>query len=58
MYDLHERALLLKHHFELDIVQPGLSVAQASTPQLDLLASTEMYVLQTAAARMRVICSA
>lgn len=43
--------------FEIFIVQPGLSVAQAEASQLDLLAATELYLSETYNAKLRVIAS-
>ena len=40
------------------LVQPGLSVAQASTEQLELLAVTENYLMETFAVPLTVIASA
>jgi superfamily II DNA or RNA helicase len=40
------------------LVQPGLSVAEASTEQLELLAVTENYLLETFAVPLRIIASA
>ena len=42
---------------DLDLAQPGLSRAVASTAQLDLIAATEAYVSATAAASLNVYCS-
>ena len=39
------------------IAQPGLSVGRASEPQLNLLASTEVYVRETINATFAVYCS-
>ena len=54
---LMDRAPLLRPRFEIDIVQPGLNAAGVSNSQLELLASTETYLLHTASARLRVYCS-
>ncbi|MFK3669859.1 DEAD/DEAH box helicase [Leifsonia aquatica] len=54
---LMDRAPLLRPRFEIDIVQPGLKAAAVSDAQLELLASTETYLLQAANARLRVYCS-
>lgn len=58
LYDLQSQALRLRRRFEIVIVQPGLSASGASRQQLDLLAAAETYLGETAAASLRVICSA
>jgi hypothetical protein len=57
LYDVQHRSLLLSRQFEVEIVQPGLSVASATTRQLDLLAAKETYLGETAAATLTVIGS-
>jgi hypothetical protein len=46
-----------KLEFEVVLVQPGASVATISDDSLRLLATTELYLLKTTRARMRVILS-
>lgn len=54
---LQHRARSLKPHLEITIAQPGLSLAKVSDAQLQLLACTEVYLHETALARMEVLCS-
>lgn len=58
MYRLEEAAPLLRPELHVVIAQPGLSKARASAPILQLLASTELYLRETASAAFRVLCSA
>ncbi len=57
LYDVQHRSLMLRRRFEVVIVQPGLSVTQATSKQLDLLAATQTYLGETAAASLTVIGS-
>ncbi len=57
LYDIQNRSLLLRRRFEVVIVQPGLSIKEATSKQLDLLAATETYLGETAAATLTVIGS-
>lgn len=57
LHELHERSRLLRPRMEMVIVQPGLSAAEASTQQLDLLASTQAYLKTTIKAPLAVWCS-
>ena len=57
LYQLQERALVMRRRVEMVIVQPGLSASRASTVQLELLASTEAYLLQTINAQLTIWCS-
>jgi superfamily II DNA or RNA helicase len=54
---LRRRARYLNVTLTITVVQPGLSAAQASEAQLDLLAATASYVKETYAADLRVIGS-
>jgi hypothetical protein len=47
LYEIRDRATVLRRRVEMVIAQPGLSVRQASTQQLDLLASTQAYLKTT-----------
>lgn len=58
IFSLEERALTLRPDFTMILVQPGLSKARVSPPVLQLLASTELYVRETAKASFEVVCSA
>jgi superfamily II DNA or RNA helicase len=58
LYDVLDRARTLRHHFSVIIAQPGLAKASVSRAQLDLLASTEVYLSDVAVADLRVWCSA
>lgn len=57
LYRLEERARLLRPEFCMVIAQPGLSKGVVSSQQLDLLASTEVYLHEVAYASLRVLCS-
>lgn len=57
LYELEERARMLKPEFSATIAQPGLSKSRASRQQLDLLASTDVYLYETAHASLDVLCS-
>lgn len=57
LYQLQERSSVLRKRVEMVIVQPGLSVANATTQQLDLLASTQAYLMTTIKADLQVWCS-
>jgi hypothetical protein len=57
LYELEERARLLRHDLTVEIVQPGVSKGKVSKSQLELLASTEVYVYETVHAGFEVICS-
>lgn len=57
LYEIQDRALVMKRRMEMVIVQPGLSASQATTQQLDLLASTQAYLKTTINASLTVWCS-
>ena len=57
IYRLEEAAPLLLPELHVVIAQPGLSKANVSAPILQLLASTELYLRETASASLRVLCS-
>jgi superfamily II DNA or RNA helicase len=57
-YQVEEKARHLRSSFTMAIAQPGLSKASVSKQQLELLASTEVYVRETANAPLMVFCSA
>lgn len=52
-----QQAEALRPVLEIAIAQPGMSAAAASTSQLQLLASAESWVADTAGSRLRVYCS-
>jgi superfamily II DNA or RNA helicase len=52
-----EKARRCKLEFEVVLVQPGASVVTITDDSLRLLATTELYLLKTTQARMRVILS-
>lgn len=58
LYEISERARLLKPHFAFKIAQPGLSKKTVTAPQLELLASTDMYVHEATFGPLEVLCSA
>lgn len=55
---LEYRARSLRSRLEIAIAQPGLSAAQVTASQLQLLACTEVYLHETALAKFEVLCSA
>lgn len=55
---IEKKAKVLELDFEVFIVQPGLSKSKVSNSQLDLLAATETYLIDTYAVSLRVISSA
>lgn len=57
LYEIGDRAVALPRRMEIVIAQPGLSIAQATTQQLDLLASTQAYLKTTINASLAVWCS-
>lgn len=57
LYRLEDEVPLLRPELEVRIVQPGLSAERMSDVASQLLASTELYVRETAAAPLTVICS-
>jgi hypothetical protein len=57
LYRLHDESRLLKPIFTIAIAQPGLSKAVARPPVLHLLASTETYIREVAAADFQVFCN-
>lgn len=56
--ELAKQARLVRAEFKVFIVQPGISKAEVSKTQLDLLAATELYLKETLAIDMAVIGSA
>lgn len=58
LYSLSDRAQVASRRMEFVVVQPGLSAADASRQQLELLASTESYLLNTVHGSLEVWCSA
>jgi hypothetical protein len=58
LYELQDKALVMRRRMEIVVVQPGLSASKASTQQLDLLASTQAYLKTTIRASLEVWCSA
>jgi hypothetical protein len=55
--DIRKKASLLRPDFKIHIVQPGLSQAAAVNKQLELLAATEAYLMETSAIPISVIAS-
>jgi hypothetical protein len=55
LVNLKNRCRFVRPKMSIFIVQPGLSVAQVKTNQLDLLANTELYLRETSHAELRVI---
>jgi hypothetical protein len=58
LYRLDDEVPLLRPELEVRIVQPGLSAVRLTDVASQLLASTELYVRETAAAPLVVVCSA
>jgi superfamily II DNA or RNA helicase len=57
LYEIRDKAMLLRRRMEMVIVQPGLSASKATAQQLDLLASTQEYLRTTIKAPLTVWCS-
>ena len=55
LYEIEDQLQRLRLKLSIAIVQPGLSAAKVSPQQLELLASTEMYVLQVGGASFDVV---
>ncbi len=58
LYGLEELARTLRPRLSVTIAQPGLSRSRVSSSQLELLATTEVYLAETAGARLGVLCHA
>lgn len=58
LHELHDRARFLQPRLTIVLAQPGVTKAGASDAQLELLASTELYVRETALADIAVYCNA
>lgn len=58
LHGLFERSINLSPRMYIAIAQPGLSAAAASTNQLEILASVDTYVSDTAQSEITVMCSA
>jgi len=57
LYEIQDKARILRPRMQMVIVQPGLSASRATTQQLDLLASTQAYLKTTINAPLAVWCS-
>jgi hypothetical protein len=57
LYEIQDKALILRRSMDVVIAQPGLSMSNATTQQLDLLASTQAYLKTTINAALAVWCS-
>ena len=57
LYEIGDKAVVLRRRMEIVIAQPGLSATKATTQQLDLLASTQAYLKTTINAPLAVWCS-
>jgi hypothetical protein len=57
LYALQEKARMLRPRFTIAIAQPGLSKAGVSAAQLELLASSEVYLYETSLATFSVLAS-
>jgi hypothetical protein len=58
LYNIADRAHLLKARFTIAIAQPGMSKGAVSDSMLELLASAEVYVREIADSDFGVFCSA
>lgn len=58
LYTLLDQCRVLKSNLTVSIAQPGLTKAGVTLPQLELLATTELYVREAANADFQVYCSA
>ncbi len=57
LYGIEELARTLRPRLSVTIAQPGLSRSRVSSSQLELLATTEVYLSETASAPLHVLCS-
>ncbi|CCF85235.1 conserved hypothetical protein [Nitrolancea hollandica Lb] len=57
LYILEDKARMLKTEFTIAVAQPGVTKSGISPAQLELLASTEVYVYETAYASFEVYCN-
>jgi hypothetical protein len=57
LYEVRDKAAVLRRRMEMVIVQPGVSASKATPQQLDLLASTQAYLKTTINAPLAVWCS-
>ena len=57
LYDIRENARVLRPRFTIVIAQPGLSKAGVSDSQLELLASTEVYLHETSLVALSVLAN-
>lgn len=57
LYSVADQCRMLKPAMTIAIAQPGLSRANASSQQLELLATTELYLREAANADFEVYCS-
>ena len=57
LYAIESQLHTFKLNLSIVIVQPGVSATQISDAQLDLLASTEMYVMEVGGASLDVVVS-
>lgn len=57
LYHLSDVARLRRPNFTIAIAQPGVTQAGVSVSQLELLASTDTYVIETAHATFELYCS-
>jgi hypothetical protein len=58
LYSMQDNAAFLRPQFTIAVAQPGASVRQITQVQLELLASSEVYVHETARSNFEVYCSA
>jgi hypothetical protein len=58
LYEMEEKARFLPVEFRISVAQPGLSKARVSAPILELLASVDVYLRETALATFDVFCNA
>jgi hypothetical protein len=57
LYALEDKSRYVRAQFSIVIAQPGLAKKSISAPALELLASTEVYLHETACATLEVYCS-
>jgi hypothetical protein len=57
LYELEDKSRFVRAQFSIVIAQPGLAKKDISPPLLELLASTEVYLHETACATFEVYCS-
>lgn len=58
LFEIEERARLLRPQFNIGIAQPGLSKSRATESQLHVLACVQVYLYECASSELTIYCSA